>query len=122
MKNGVFWDVTPCGSCKNRRGVSRLLVTANDAPSSLILVTRTMNALCSSETSVLTRATRRNIPEGAKHLPVHVSVYVRPSVCVSGLSFLANWTDLVSPGWILRYEVHKVTLLSRLMSHNVLSI
>jgi hypothetical protein len=19
MKNGVFWDVTPCGTCKNRR-------------------------------------------------------------------------------------------------------
>jgi hypothetical protein len=19
MKNGVFWDVTPCGSCNNRR-------------------------------------------------------------------------------------------------------
>jgi hypothetical protein len=19
VKNGVFWDVTPCGSCKNRR-------------------------------------------------------------------------------------------------------
>jgi hypothetical protein len=19
MKNGIFWDVTPCGSCKNRR-------------------------------------------------------------------------------------------------------
>jgi hypothetical protein len=19
MKNGVFWDVTPCGSCKNQR-------------------------------------------------------------------------------------------------------
>jgi hypothetical protein len=19
LKNGVFWDVTPCGSCKNRR-------------------------------------------------------------------------------------------------------
>jgi hypothetical protein len=19
MKNGVFWDVAPCGSCKNRR-------------------------------------------------------------------------------------------------------
>jgi hypothetical protein len=18
MKNGVFWDITPCGSCKNR--------------------------------------------------------------------------------------------------------
>jgi hypothetical protein len=27
MKNGVFWDVTSCGSCKNRRfgGTSRLL-------------------------------------------------------------------------------------------------
>jgi hypothetical protein len=21
LKNGVFWDVTPCGSCKNRRFV-----------------------------------------------------------------------------------------------------
>jgi hypothetical protein len=20
MRNGVFWDVTPCGSCKNRHG------------------------------------------------------------------------------------------------------
>jgi hypothetical protein len=36
MKHGVFWDVMPCGSCKNRRfGV----------------------------TWVLTRATWRNIPE-----------------------------------------------------------
>jgi hypothetical protein len=27
MKNGVFWDVMPCGSCKNRRfgGTWRLL-------------------------------------------------------------------------------------------------
>jgi hypothetical protein len=27
MKNGVFWDVTPCGSCKNRHfgGTWRLL-------------------------------------------------------------------------------------------------
>jgi hypothetical protein len=27
MKNGVFWDVTPCGSCKSRRfgGTLRLL-------------------------------------------------------------------------------------------------
>jgi hypothetical protein len=27
MKNGVFWNVTPCGSCKNRRfgGTWRLL-------------------------------------------------------------------------------------------------
>jgi hypothetical protein len=36
MKNAVFWDVTPCGSCKNRHF---------------------------GRTSVLTRATRCNIPE-----------------------------------------------------------
>jgi hypothetical protein len=41
----------------------RLLFTANVIPSSLILVTLMMEALSSSETSVLTRAIWRNIPE-----------------------------------------------------------
>jgi hypothetical protein len=57
LKNAVFWDVTPRGSCKNRRfgGTSPL--------STAILVSLMMEALRSSETSVITRATWRNIQE-----------------------------------------------------------
>jgi Na+/H+-translocating membrane pyrophosphatase len=67
MKNGVFWDVAQCGSCTSNiiflLSVLRLLVTANVVPTSRTYVTLMMEAICSSETSVLTRVTRRNIPE-----------------------------------------------------------
>jgi hypothetical protein len=59
VKNGVFWDVMPCGS------VRQLLITASVVPSSPILVTLMKAALSSSETSVLTRTAWRNIPEDA---------------------------------------------------------
>jgi hypothetical protein len=77
MKNVVFWDVTPCGGCLNRRfgGAWRLHhqgdknreakknVSPANVLSSSILVTLMMEAQNSSETSVLTRTTRRNITE-----------------------------------------------------------
>jgi hypothetical protein len=52
------------------RKVFRLLVTANIVPSLLIPVNLAMEAIPSSETSVITRATRRNMQKTAFSLTV----------------------------------------------------
>jgi hypothetical protein len=55
--------------------VRPLLVKVNVVPSSASLVTLMMEALRSSKTSVVIRATRRNIPVG---FIVHCSEHCRP--------------------------------------------
>jgi hypothetical protein len=56
LKNAIIWDVTPCCSHKNRR-FGRIYLLP-----SLPIVTLMMGAIGFSETSGLTRATRRDIP------------------------------------------------------------
>jgi hypothetical protein len=72
MNNAVFWDVTTCGSCKNRG-------------SGPILVTLMMEALRSFDSLVLTRATRHKIPEDD----------IIQKVCLLSFSLITHITTLL---------------------------
>jgi hypothetical protein len=91
MKNAVLWDITPCGSCndrrfggtyhlnyqddKNRR--ARNNVSSKKQPKHAD--TLMMEAIRSSETSVLKRATWRQIPDELSVLRLLVITNVVPS-------------------------------------------
>jgi hypothetical protein len=82
----AIWKTEINGRMDPLRSARRLLVTASVVPSSQILVIL-MEALRSSETSVLTRAAQHNIPEDGilhNHRRENLKSYI-PEVCFSFL-------------------------------------
>jgi hypothetical protein len=93
MKNGVFWDVTPCTSCVKRHFGERIAHPFQG---------KRMEAIVSSETSVPTRATRRNIPE---------DVILHYSWCLT----TSLWTDVASSARYLELPRQNIYIITTVM-------
>jgi hypothetical protein len=100
LKNGVFWDVTLCGSCKKRRfgGTKRFHHQGNrvnaNVPASLIHVTLMMEALISLKCRFLQEPHGVNIPEDA-FLHSHRLGHLKSYIALTGWTL--KWRCNVSP-------------------------
>jgi hypothetical protein len=94
------------------RSVLRLIVIASTAPSSATHVTLVMEALRSSETSVLTRATRRNVPENGiphSHCRENLKSYI---TLTGGLCSGDIMCFLLGTKWILISETTAIFIVT----------
>jgi hypothetical protein len=97
-ENAVFWDVTRCRSCMNRRFELSLQPPAHAGSSHSDFSTVKMIAMISSETSVHTRSTLRHIPQdGILHR--HRREILESYKTTTSLSFVGNVPLFLKSPW-----------------------
>jgi hypothetical protein len=137
MKNDVFWDMAPCTSCVNRRfggtyrlhlqgrkipergsRVSRWLQTAHAGSSLTDFSTLKLKASRSSETSVHTRSTRRQIPENGilhSHRRENLKSYIRKAtlnnICCWSIQDMMHYMEnVISAHNVVCWLCHHISM------------